>query len=83
MTQLGYRARMAPKERSRVHRWSAPGKARVVHPAHGTVVVPCASPYAAILNAAEFWRCDRTELADARVWAAEPGDVAVTRPYII
>ena len=29
--------------RARFHRWQAPGRARVEHPAHGSVVVPHAS----------------------------------------
>lgn len=70
-------------ERSREHRWNVPGKARVVHPAHGTVVVPHSSNLAAIMNAAEVWRCDWTEITDAEVWAAEPGDVPAKMPYII
>ncbi len=71
------------EERSRVHRWEAPGRARVVHPAHGTVVVPHSSNLAAIMNAAEVWRCDWAEIMDAKVWAAEPGDVPAKMPYII
>lgn len=73
----------AAGKRSRERRWSAPGRARVIHPAHGTVVVPHSSNLAAIMNAAEVWRCDWTEITDAQVWAAEPGDVPVKMPYII
>ena len=73
----------AAGKRSRESRWSAPGRSRVVHPAHGTVVVPHASNLAAIMNAAEVWRCDWAEITDAQVWAAEPGDVPVKIPYII
>ncbi len=73
----------AAKKRAREHRWNAPARARVVHPAHGTVVVPHSSNLAAILNAAEVWRCDWAEITDARVWRAEPGDVPVKMPYII
>ena len=73
----------AAGKRSRESRWSAPGRARVIHPAHGTVVVPHSSNMAAIMNAAEVWRCDWTEITDAQVWAAEPGDVPVKMPYII
>jgi len=73
----------AARERSRMARWTAPGAARVAHPAHGTVVVPHHSNYAAILNAAEVWRCDWLEIIDATVYAAEPGDVAAKMPYII
>ena len=69
--------------RARESRWSAPGRARVVHPVHGTVVVPHSSNLAAIMNAAEVWRCDWAEITDAQVWAAEPGDVPVKIPYII
>lgn len=73
----------AAGKRSRESRWSAPGRARVIHPVHGTVVVPHSSNLTAIQNAAEVWRCDWTEITDAQVWAAEPGDVPVRMPYII
>ncbi len=78
-----FRVMAAAKERERESRWNAPGRARVVHPAHGTVVVPHSSNLAAVMNAAEVWRCDWAEIIDAKVWAAEPGDVAVKMPYII
>lgn len=73
----------AAGKRSRESRWSATGLARVIHPARGTVVVPHSSNLAAIMNAAEVWRCDWAEIMDAQVWAAEPGDVPVKIPYII
>ena len=73
----------AAEQRGRENRWSAPGRSRVVHPAHGTVVVPHASNLAAIMNAAEVWRCDWAEITDAQVWVAEPGDVPAKMPYII
>lgn len=73
----------AAKKRERKVRWSAPARARVVHPAHGAVVVPHSSNLAAVMNAAEVWRCDWAKIMDARVWAAEPGDVAAKMPYII
>lgn len=47
--------RAAAARRARIHRWSVPGRARVTHPAHGSVVVPHCSNLAAILNAAEVW----------------------------
>lgn len=78
-----YKVRAAAEERERERRWSATGRARVIHPAHGTVVVPHSSNLAAIMNAAEVWRCDWAEITDAQVWAAEPGDVPVKIPYII
>ena len=40
--------------RARFHRWQAPGRSRVVHPAHGSIVVPHTSDLAAILNAARL-----------------------------
>ena len=43
--------RRATAERSRRERWAAPGTAKVTHPAHGSVVVPHRSNYAALLNA--------------------------------
>ena len=73
----------AAAQRARESRWSAPGRARVVHLVHGTVVVPNSSNLTAIQNAAEVWRCDWAEITDAQVWAAEPGDVPVKVPYII
>lgn len=78
-----FRVMAGAKERARVHRWTVPGRARVVHPDHGTVVVPHSSNLAAIMNAAEVWRCDWAEITDAEVWAAEPGDVPAKMPYII
>lgn len=68
------------KERSREDRWNAPGRARVVHPKYGTVVVPHQSNLTAILNAAEYWRCDWLEIRDAEVWAATPEDGPVVKP---
>ncbi|MGF0006563.1 hypothetical protein ACQRBP_04320 [Eubacteriales bacterium SGI.150] len=70
-------------ERSRRARWSAKGAARVIHPSRGTIVVPCGSPYAALLCAAEVWGCDWLDIRDAKVWRAEPGDQVAARPYII
>ncbi len=55
----------------------------MVHPVHGTVVVPHSSNLTAIQNAAEVWRCDWAEITDAQVWVAEPGDVPAKMPYII
>lgn len=71
------------EKRAREHRWNVPGRSRVSHPHHGTVVVPHSSNLAAIMNAAEVWRCDWAEITDAQVWAAEPGDIPAKMPYII
>ncbi len=58
-------------KRSRERRWNAPGRARVVHPTYGTVVVPHSSNLAAIMNAAEVWCCGWTEITDAHL--PQPG----------
>lgn len=68
------------REREREHRWNAPNRARVAHPKYGTVVVPHSSNFAAILNAAEYWRCEWTEISDAEVWAATPEDGPAVMP---
>lgn len=65
---------------ARRSRWAAPGRAKVTHPRHGSVVVPCGSKYGAILNAAEYWGCKWTEISDAEVYAAMPGDGKCVRP---
>lgn len=69
--------------RARFHRWQAPGRSRVVHPAHGSIVVPHASNLAAILNAAEVWRCDWATILDAEVWAADPAEPVAKMPIHI
>lgn len=43
----------------------------MTHPKHGTVVVPHASKYAAILCAADVWKCDWTKIMDAEIWRYE------------
>ena len=67
--------------RARIHRWKAPGRAKVIHPDHGSVVVPHSSNLAAIMNAAEVWRCDWAKITDAEVWAA-PGERAAPMPTL-
>lgn len=68
------------KARARESRWNAPGQARVVHPKYGAVVVPHSSNLAALLNAAEYWRCNWLEIRDAEVWAVAPGDGPAVKP---
>ena len=70
-------------ERARIERWRFPAAARVTHPDHGPVVVPCRSKLAAIMCAAEVWGCNWTSLEGAEVWRAEPGDRVATMPHII
>lgn len=72
--------RRAAEERSRIHRWQVPGRSRVVHPAHGAVVVPHTSNLGAIMNAAEVWRCDWVTILDAEVWAADPSEPVAEMP---
>lgn len=67
-------------ERARIHRWNVPGKSRVTHPAHGSVVVPHVSNLAAVINAAEVWGCDWAEITDAEVWAVDPSEPAAEMP---
>ena len=59
--------RTAAARRARIHRWRVPGRSKVVHPAHGAVVVPHASNLCAIMNAAEVWGCDWAEILDAQL----------------
>lgn len=55
--------------RAREERWRVRGRARVVHPKYGAVVVPHRSNYSALLNAAEYWGCEWTDIRDAGVMA--------------
>ena len=70
-------------ERARRERWRAVGRAKVISPRYGTVVVPSGSNFSAILNAAEIWDCSWLELLDAEVQAAGPDDRPARMPYII
>ena len=74
---------MSVTERARRERWQASGCARVVSRKYGTVVVPHGSNFAALLNAAEVWGCDWTEIRDAEVWRAGAEDKPVPMPHII
>lgn len=68
--------------RNRRHRWEAKGLARVTHPNYGTVVVPCASPFAALKCAAEVWRCKWVVISkDATVTAAMSHDIVAVPPF--
>ena len=69
-------------ERERENRWNAKGRACVTHPKYGSVVVPHSSNLAALMNAAEYWDCDWSEITGASVMVAKPGDgPAVKRTY--
>ena len=70
-------------ERARLERWRYPAAARVTHPDHDTVVVPCRSKLSAIMCAAEVWGCNWAKLEGVGVWRAEPGDRVATMPHII
>lgn len=65
--------------RSRRERWSAKGRARVVHPSRGAVTVPCSSKFTALLNAAEIWGCCWMDLRSAEVLEAESDGQTVRR----
>lgn len=65
--------------RAREERWRVRGRARVVHPKYGAVVVPHRSNYSALLNAAEYWGCEWTDIRDAEVWAVSHS-TAVVQP---
>lgn len=80
---MEHRARHSPAERERLERWEFKTLAKVIHPMRGTVVVPHRSNLAALLNAAEVWGCDWTEIRDAKVMVADPGAVPVRMPNII
>ncbi len=82
LTEWNYETHRAAIEREREQRWNAQGRARVVHPKYGAVVVPHYSNYAAVLNAAEHWGCDWVEIIhEAEVWLAKPEDgPAATMP---
>ena len=69
-----------PEKQARIRRWTAPGRSRVVHPKHGSVIVPHSSNLAAIENAAEYWKVDIMTIMDAKVWAVEPGEGPVVVP---
>lgn len=50
------------KAKGRAIRWTAKGRARVTHPEYGSVIVPHMSNFAALENAAEFWKRDVLEI---------------------
>lgn len=67
--------------RERERRWSYPGKARVIHPKHGELIVPCASPLAALTCAAEVWGVDLLDITEeGEVWACDQTLQAAPRP---
>lgn len=63
--------REAAERRARYERWNAKAKASVVHPDYGKVIVPCASPFAAVRCAAEVWGVNWLKIIDAQVWACK------------
>lgn len=75
--------RAAAIERSRKMRWKAPGAAKVTDKLRGSVVVPHASKFAALLCAAEVWWCSWMDLEGASVWKADPSEPVAERPTII
>lgn len=69
--ELSARAKIAER-RDRMRRWNYPGKARVIHPKYGELIVPCASPLSALHCAAEVWGVDVLEITgDGEVWVCD------------
>lgn len=67
--------------RDRLQRWSYPGKARVIHPKYGELIVPCASPLAALTCAAEVWGVDVLEISEeGEVWVCDQALPAAQPP---
>lgn len=65
---------------ARERRWTAPGKSRVEHPKYGSVIVPHNSNLGALENAAEYWKCELSEIINtAHVWACDQS-LPVVRP---
>lgn len=64
-----YYRRVVQPQRARTRRWTARGRARVSHPEHGEVVVPCGSTLEAVMCAAEVWGVDWSKVLGAEVWA--------------
>ena len=60
--------------------WRKQGVARVVHPKHGEIVVPCGSKLAALMCASAVWKVNWMAIRDAEIWAAEPGEKPVPMP---
>ena len=46
-------------------------------------MVPHGSNFAALLNAAEVWGCDWTEIRDAEVWRTDKEERPVPMPHLI
>ena len=67
-------------QRSREARWNAKGRACVVYPERGTVVVPHSSNLAVLMNAAEYWGCSWLAIRDAVVRIAKPEDGPAVKP---
>lgn len=59
-------------ERERAYRWTVRGRAKVVHPDFGSIIVPHASKLTALMNAAEYWGVQWTDLRDAKVLDVGP-----------
>ena len=70
----------AAEQLDKTSRWTKKGLARVTDKDRGSIVVPCGSPYSALLCAAEYWGCGWAEITGATVVAAEPGAIAVSPP---
>ena len=77
---IDYEALKRAEERERLTIWNARGVAKIIHPDHGEIVVPCASKLAAIHCAAEAWRCDWASILNASVLWVPAGTKPVDMP---
>lgn len=75
-----HRAHIQAEERARAARWANKGLARVTHPAHGSIVVPCGSKLSAMECAAEYWGCKWLDISGATVMMPENGATPVPPP---
>lgn len=78
-----------PKERQEAgarkrfeERWKHPGKARVVHPNHRSVIVPCGSCFSALLCASEVWDVPFDTVIDAVVQMCDQSLTVEKKPEI-
>lgn len=73
----------AAELRERRARWAMPGRSRVTHPAHGSLIVPHGSNLAAILCAADIWHCDWCAILDAEVELCDQSLPLTKTPFTI
>lgn len=70
------------KRRAFEERWRNTGKARVVHPNHRSVIVPCGSCFSSVLCAADVWNVPWYTVMDAVVQLCDQNLPVENRPKI-